>query len=167
MAGTPVTEAEREQIRRLHGEGKSAYAIAKTLGRSPATVTTHASSMGLSFDRTAMVEANKARRADADVRRRDLAENLLDDAERLRQRMWSPYTQIQYVGPQGIRKVDELDAPPPKEMLDYARAMQIAVTQTMKLVDFDREKDESRLALADRFLTAMMGGDPGGDAGGE
>ena len=167
MASTPVSDEERERIRQLHGEGASVNAIAKQLGRSTATIHAHARSLGLSFDRTPMAAANAARRVAAEVRRRELAENLLDDAERFRQRVWGPFTQIQYVGKDGDRREDHLSEPPPKEQLDYARAMQIVLTQTLRLVEFDREKDASRLAMADRFLNAMMGGDPGGDAGGE
>jgi IS30 family transposase len=167
MASTPVSEAERERIRQLHGEGASVNAIAKQLRRSTATIHTHARSLGLSFDRSKVAAASAARRADAEVRRRELAENLLDDAQQFRQRIWGEFKQVQYVGKDGERVEDVLSEPPPKEQLDYARAMQIVLTQTLKLVEFDREKDASRLAMADQFLKAMMGGDPGGDAGGE
>jgi hypothetical protein len=103
MTGTPLTEEEIERIRELQEQGRSRNEIARELGHSPGTVTNHCPHVGLSFDRTQVIEANRARRADAETRRRELTENLLDDVERIRQRMWARYTWVQYVGPDGVR----------------------------------------------------------------
>jgi hypothetical protein len=163
----PVTDAERERIRELHAQGVSAKKIADQIGRPQSTVSRTAAQMGISFDRSKMAAAHAARRADAEERRRNLAEQLLDDAEKLRGRMWGEFRQVQYVGKDGDRREDVLAEPPPKEQLDYARAMQITITQMAKLFEFDREKDEQGRTMADRFVKLMLGEAPeAGDAEG-
>lgn len=137
MRGTPLSDEEIERIRELHAQGRTRNEIAREIERSPGTVTNHCNRMGLSFDRTPVMQANRARRADAETRRRELVENLLDDAERIRQRLWGRYTQIQYVGRDGIRREDELTEPPPHEQLAYARTLHVLLTQHAKLAAMD------------------------------
>lgn len=137
MTGTPLTDEEIEHIRELHEQGRSRNEIARELGRSPGTITNHCNRLGLSFDRTPVIAANRARRADAETRRRELTENLLDDAERVRQLIFSEYTQIQYIGPNAIRREDVLGLPPAKDMHDYARTFNILATQHAKLAAMD------------------------------
>lgn len=80
MAG-PITDADREAVRRLHAEGKSRNQIARETGRSAATVSKIAAAEGLTFSGGARVAAaTEARRADAAARREQLADDALDGA---------------------------------------------------------------------------------------
>ncbi|MFM9368083.1 helix-turn-helix domain-containing protein [Streptomyces sp. Da 82-17] len=77
----PITDRDREQVRRLHAEGKSRNAIARAIGRSAATVSKIAREAGLTFTGGARVAAaTEARRADAAARREQLADDALDGA---------------------------------------------------------------------------------------
>ncbi|WP_050513006.1 helix-turn-helix domain-containing protein [Streptomyces sp. JS01] len=77
----PIRERDREQVRRLHSEGKSRNEIARLTGRSAATVSKIAKAEGLTFSGGARVAAaTEARRADAAARREQLADEALDGA---------------------------------------------------------------------------------------
>ncbi|MFD7716191.1 helix-turn-helix domain-containing protein [Streptomyces sp. NPDC059814] len=77
----PIRERDREQVRQLHAEGKSRNHIARTIGRSAATVSKIARTEGLTFSGGARVAAaTEARRADAAARREQLADEALDGA---------------------------------------------------------------------------------------
>ncbi|MEU6822813.1 helix-turn-helix domain-containing protein [Streptomyces atriruber] len=77
----PIREQDREQVRRLHAEGRSRNEIARTIQRSAATVSKIARAEGLTFSGGARVAAaTEARRADAAVRREQLADQALDGA---------------------------------------------------------------------------------------
>ncbi|MFI6055516.1 hypothetical protein ACIBCO_36200 [Streptomyces violascens] len=79
--GEPIRERDRDQVRRLHAEGKSRNEIARTTGRSAATVSKIARELGLAFSGGARVAAaTEARRADAATRRELLADEALDGA---------------------------------------------------------------------------------------
>lgn len=77
----PITDRDREQIRRLHAEGKPRNAIARQIKRSPSTVSKIAEALGLTFAGGARVAAaTEAHRADAAARRELLADEALDGA---------------------------------------------------------------------------------------
>ncbi|TGB14410.1 helix-turn-helix domain-containing protein [Streptomyces sp. MZ04] len=77
----PITDRDREAVRRLHSEGKSRNAIARQLGRGAATVSKIAAELGLAFSGAARAAAaTEARRADAAARREQLADEALDGA---------------------------------------------------------------------------------------
>ncbi|MEU3710501.1 helix-turn-helix domain-containing protein [Streptomyces catenulae] len=77
----PITARDREGVRRLHAEGQSRNKIARTIGRSAATVSKIARAEGLAFSGGARVAAaTEARRADAAARREQLADEALDGA---------------------------------------------------------------------------------------
>lgn len=158
MTSSRLTPEEIERIRELHADGKGRNEIARALGRSFRTISLHCEKLGLTFDRTATMAATKARQADFAVRRQEMADDLLNDANRFLEQVWSPYSQVVFVGRDGRREEEQLDEPPPKEKLDLMRSFSIAIDKHAKLVEFDREKDEQRLAMADRFLRVMLGG---------
>lgn len=77
----PITDRDREQVRRLHAAGKSRNAIAREIKRSASTVSKIAEALGLTFAGGARVAAaTEARRADAAARRELLADEALDGA---------------------------------------------------------------------------------------
>lgn len=100
----PITDRDREQVRRLHAEGKSRNAIARAIGRSAATVSKIAGQEGLTFSGGARVAAaTEARRADAAARRELLADESLDGALR----------QVERVGALTPRGMPATMPPPP------------------------------------------------------
>ncbi|MGW2484954.1 helix-turn-helix domain-containing protein [Streptomyces sp. NPDC001571] len=77
----PIRKRDRDRVRELHAEGKSRNEIARTTGRSAATVSKIARELGLAFSGGARVAAaTEARRADAAARRELLADEALDGA---------------------------------------------------------------------------------------
>lgn len=77
----PVTDEDRAEIRRLHGEGRSLNQIAKDLDRAPSTISDHAAAMGLSFDRSRTEAAVRAHAIDAAARRGRIIDRLYKRAE--------------------------------------------------------------------------------------
>ncbi|MDT0346771.1 helix-turn-helix domain-containing protein [Streptomyces litchfieldiae] len=77
----PITPAERAEVRHRHAAGESRNAIARAIGRAPASVSKIATQEGLRFEGGARVApATEARRADAAARREQLAADALDAA---------------------------------------------------------------------------------------
>ncbi|MCO6693903.1 helix-turn-helix domain-containing protein, partial [Streptomyces sp. Vc17.3-30] len=91
-------------VRELHAQDKSRNEIAKTIGRSPSTVSKIAAGFEppLTFDRAPQVEAaTRARAADFAARRATLALDLHTDAERLRAQLWAPTVHGEFAGREG------------------------------------------------------------------
>ncbi|MCT9090601.1 hypothetical protein N4G70_17310 [Streptomyces sp. ASQP_92] len=77
----PITDRDRDAVRRLHAEGKSRNHIARTTGRGAATVSKIAGELGLTFSGGARVAAaTEAHRQDSAARREQLADEALDGA---------------------------------------------------------------------------------------
>ncbi|MGH3517557.1 MAG: helix-turn-helix domain-containing protein, partial [Haloechinothrix sp.] len=72
-ATTPLTDAERRKIARLHAAGHSCSRIAKELRRSRSTISNTARKLGLKFDRAKTAAATQANVIDAKARRAQLA----------------------------------------------------------------------------------------------
>lgn len=120
-----VTPAERARVRDLHTQGLSRNAIARELGRPWSTITKIAVDEGLSFDRTATAKAVEARQVDMAAQRAQLAQDLLDDAQRLRERAWTRY-KVVVAGRDGADIVD-LELPPAQDVRAFYGAIGAAV----------------------------------------
>lgn len=88
--GGLVTDAERADIIRLHGEGHGRNEIARLTRRSQRTVSLICAEEGLVFDVTVTEEATRHRVAQRADRHAMLTEALQDDAERLTEQLWRP-----------------------------------------------------------------------------
>lgn len=128
----PLTEDEIEQIKQLHSEGKSRNQIAKEIGRSPASVTKVTKQLGLAFDESKTVEATAARVQAMKARRIDLAEQLLGDVEKMRDRLWSPHQYYERSGDSMIPIT--LPLPPLRDARDGYAALQIALKGHLELI---------------------------------
>lgn len=131
--GAPLTPEERDRIAQLAADGMSRNDIVRATGRAAGTVTKVVRDAGGTFDRTATVAATKAKQRDAKARRAQLKLDLLDDAERLRLRLWEPATVVLST-PKGPARVT-LDLPPARDARDIMGAVQAAVRSH---VDLDR-----------------------------
>lgn len=80
-------KAEDEELLRLHGEGLPANQIRKRMGWALETVQRHSKRLGLSYDRSMMVAAIEATKADHKVRRRNLAQQWLTILEQQTERL--------------------------------------------------------------------------------
>ncbi len=80
-APRPDVAETRARVRDLHAQNLSRNAIAREIGCSPSTVSSHAKALGLSFDRSATAQATAAKTIDLAARRARLVERMMDMAE--------------------------------------------------------------------------------------
>lgn len=85
--GGPFTEAEFQELRRLHAEGKRRNEIATLMRRSPRTISVYAEQLGLSFDRTATAMATQAKVIDAKARKAEIILRTYARIEKLHDRL--------------------------------------------------------------------------------
>lgn len=140
----PITDLDREQVRRLHTEGKSRNQIARSIGRGAATVSKIASELGLTFAGGArVVAATEARRADAAARRAQLADDALDGA----------LVQVERVGA----------ADSARDARDYATAARALTEVHAKVAELARTSGTGSTggSMLDRLADALLG--PTGD----
>ncbi|MEU7605430.1 helix-turn-helix domain-containing protein [Streptomyces sp. NPDC041003] len=141
--GEPITDADRDKVRRLHAEGKSRNQIAREIGRGAATVSKIAAAEGLTFSGGARVAAaTDARKADASARREQLADDALDGA----------LAQVERVGA----------ADSARDARDYATAARALTEVHAKVAELARSnKSTSAGGMLDRLADALLG--PVGD----
>lgn len=118
----PLTDADLQQIRAMHGDGKSAAQIAASLGRSVSTVSRRAKRMGISFDRAQTAAATRAHQVDAAARRAAITGRLYTRAERILGILESGSFQVTGQSMDGII-VRELDFVPDGSELNLSRAI--------------------------------------------
>lgn len=164
MAGEPVTDEEKAEIRRLHGEGVSCRKIGEAIGRPAGTVSIIAKDMGLSFDREQTRAATDAKVEDNRARRAALIEwqykRALKLAGRLDGDTWLTATRTQ----QGAL-TDELDFVPTDDELSLARAIgQYAKTAAeLEKVDAGSGTEGAKSMLGDLISRLRARQDDAGD----
>lgn len=136
-ANRPPTKAERARVAQLHAEGASRNAIAKTLGRSHDLVDKLAAELGLSFDRSHTEAATAARKTDLAARRANLEAAYLDDAQKLREQLWTPTTVFNFGGKDNTFNERDLPQPPHADQLKIMQASKLAADQSLRLAEFD------------------------------
>lgn len=158
MAGAPrpVTDEERQEVARLHGEGMSRNDIARTMGRSGYTISTIAKDLGLSFERgPEVIAATKARQTDLAALRSQLALDLTYDAMRLRGQVWEPATIYAFGGKDNTYAEESVPEPPALDKKTLMTAAGIAIDRSLKLAPL--ETDAQGLAAVDEWLRGMLG----------
>ncbi|WP_261565316.1 helix-turn-helix domain-containing protein [Frankia gtarii] len=118
----PVEAGDQDRVRRLHAGGASRNAIAREIGRSPATVTKIAKGLGLKFDRSATREATAAKVVDAAARRTELVGEMLVEASRLVRRLSEPFDSV-FASKDGESVVTPLAQVTPAAARDLASAV--------------------------------------------
>lgn len=166
-ANRPLTDDDREAVRRLHAQGMSRNDIAREIGRSSSTVTKIATALGLSFDRAATAAATQARTADLAARRAALAEKLHDKAERLLAEIHAPHLYFDWGGKDHTFGKFQAPQPTAADKRALMGAVGLAVDRSLKLVPpRDDAAAESRSVLGDlmagllRNYTERHGGPP-------
>ncbi|MBB4931858.1 AraC-like DNA-binding protein [Lipingzhangella halophila] len=135
--GHPVDPAARARVQELHSEGWSRNAIAREVGISGYSVTKIVREFGLNFDRETTKAATEAKVADNRARRAELSANLLGDAERLREQLWSPVTIGAFGGRDGEWHTAEVEEPPFADKRAILASVQTAVRSHVELVKAD------------------------------
>ncbi|WP_309029116.1 helix-turn-helix domain-containing protein [Streptomyces alfalfae] len=156
--GGLVTDDERAEIIRLHGEGKGRNEIARLTRRSQRTVSLICQEEGLVFDVTMTEDATRHRVAQLADRRAMLAEALQDDAERLTEQLWRPAKVFNIGGKDNTYTEREVDEPPADAKKNLMASAGIAIEKSLKLVPPEREDTEG-LAAVDQWLRGMIGGE--------
>lgn len=114
------------------------------------------------FDRSQVEKATKAAVADSRSRRAQLASDLLDDAEKLRNRAWSAYSY--YERGQGGPELVTLDLPPLKEVKEAYVSLGVAVDKHVALERHDATDPGAMGSLLGTLLEGLQQKHGTGDA---
>jgi hypothetical protein len=155
MPSPPLTDHERQQIKDLHAQGLGCNAIARQLGRDRSTISRAAQGMGLDFDRKQTRQATQARVDDAKHKRALLADQLLDDALRLREQLWAPCKVYNFGGRDNTYAEADLERPDFAGQEKILRSLAVAVDKHARLLELDR--DPEGLAAVDAWLRGITG----------
>jgi len=127
-----------EDVARLHAEGLGRNDIVRELGLTNHLVTQSAKRQGLKFDGSQVLMATEVRRREAQERRAILSLQLLDDAEALRERLFSPMTYVQYGGKDFVRVEDTPEQPVPHDQAALVRGIGMLLDRAIKLDEYDK-----------------------------
>ncbi|MGW3511189.1 helix-turn-helix domain-containing protein [Streptomyces sp. NPDC000994] len=168
--GRPIDAKDRAAVKRLHKQGKSRNDIARAIKRSPSTVSKIAGELGLTFERGAeVVAATEARRIDLAARRALLAEQLHEDAERLRAQLWEPCTYGEFGGKDNKWAQVNLERPRFGDQRQILAAAGTAIEKSLKLSPAEggenADQVKSMLGQLGAALTSAFADDDQGDGG--
>lgn len=143
-----ITDADRDQVRALHAEGKTRNDIARALNRSPSTVTGIARALGLSFDRTATAAATHARQVDNRARRAEIVGRLYGRAEHLLARLEAERYSFTATTVHGIetKSLDHVPAQDEKALAS-ATSTHLGAAARLEQVDADRGAEGAKSML--------------------
>jgi hypothetical protein len=132
--GNEWTDADTARLRELHAQGMSRNDIAREMSRSGSTISNHAATEGLSFERGPEVEAaTVAKVADAKARRAQMMLDLLDDAKKLRMQLFAATTIHSFGGKDHTYNSKLVDQPLFKDQRDIMGAVSMALNASMRL----------------------------------
>lgn len=157
-AFTPVGLKERDAILHDIDLGMTRNELARKHKRSPSTISKVAAQGGRSFDRTKTAAATEAFQVDMASRRAKLADALLDDAERMRQRLWKEST-FWMGGPNGPEQV-QLDLPTLPDARQGMTGVAVAIKAHTDLVKIDQPDGDANAKSLLAGLAAAFGIQP-------
>lgn len=148
----PIEPGKRAAIEAAIRSGGTCRGIAREYGVSPASVRNIATQAGITeaFERTATARATAAKQADNAARRAALGQALLDDAARLRERLWQPSVQLLVNG-----DTVTLDLPPARDVRDFMTGVQSGVKAHL---DLDRHDSDDGAKDAASLVKALAAG---------
>lgn len=134
-----------------HGD-RSAADIGREHTVDKATVTKIAKAAGLDhvWQRSQTAAASRAKQIDNRSRRAALAAAMLDDAERLRQRMWEEAVVVTATGSKVL-----VDLPPAADARQFASALTAFVKSSLEIEARDAEQEQH--AAVDAWLREVTG----------
>ncbi|MFF8290437.1 helix-turn-helix domain-containing protein [Streptomyces sp. NPDC016309] len=147
-APRPVTDEDRDEVRRLHGEGLGRNEIARRINRSPRTVSLIAEDLRLTFDRTMTAVATQARVIDSKARRAILVQRYLDQAEKILDRLDRTEHNMTEVSLGKVVRYKAADLPT-QDVRNLIQASSAASSQAAKLeaLDTGNGVDEAKSML--------------------
>jgi hypothetical protein len=131
--------------------GRNAIARKHRCGLGTVSTIAHEASIYDAFDRTQTARATADRQADMKARRAQLAEDLLDDAERLRDRLFDPYTAA-VSGREGVEKVT-LEEPDAASLRNIMTSIAVALD---KHVVLDKHDQDGGMAEVGSMLDGLL-----------
>ncbi|MFI6168828.1 hypothetical protein ACIBCN_18755 [Nocardia sp. NPDC051052] len=167
-----LTDADKQHIVTLHGQGKGRNEIAAELGVNPRTITYWAEKLKLRFDATQTAAATAARLEQLKAQRIGMAEQLAAKLPVLHDRMWQTHTTYERgTGPSGapILIPVTLPLPPLRDVREGYTAYSMALRSFTELIDSQANEtvasDRSMLGdlfgrLKDAVDTDRAGGEP-------
>ncbi|MFR9794238.1 hypothetical protein ACL07V_37385 [Streptomyces sp. MB22_4] len=134
MPGGTIDPDRFGELRALHADGYGRNRIAREMGVPPVMVSRTAEHLGLTFDRSRIQAATEARLADLAERRSLLAEDLLEDAEKLRRKLWEPTVVYSFGGSANTYSEEHVAEPPPADKRALMSTVATAIDRSLKLV---------------------------------
>lgn len=133
MAARPWNDADDEALKAGHAAGTSLHELAKTMGRSKATLSVKAKDLGLTWDRADTVTATTAKVRDAKSRQAEAHLRELQILEHQQQRILDVYTgsakhKTKLRGEGGAEEFVEVNFLPPQDDRDLAGARSASST---------------------------------------
>jgi transposase-like protein len=142
-----IPDDKRQAIADAVRAGGTQRGIARDFGVSGGTVQNIVAEYGIenAFDRTATARASAAKRIDNAAKRAQLSESNLDDAMRVRERIWQPADQVVPSG-----QIVTLDLPSARDVRDFAAAVQALAKTHIELDKHDSAQghDDQKSMLA-------------------
>lgn len=130
-----TTSADRfDEFRDLHEQGYGRNRIAREMGIAPVVASRTAEHLGLTFDRSKIQAATEARLADLAERRSLLAEDLQEDAEKLRAQLWQPAIIFSFGGKENTYAEEHVPEPPSADKRALMATAATAIDRSLKLV---------------------------------
>jgi hypothetical protein len=155
MPVRPVTDVDQQAVARLHAEGHSRNHIARQLGRSPATISTIANQLGLTFDRTATKNATLAKIQDNKALRVATSRRLLDKANAFLDQMDDPHLAFNFGGKDNTYNEHQLPKPPVADLRNLMISVGVAIDKHLAL---DRHDADPGVDGAKTMLGALAAG---------
>lgn len=136
-------------LRQLHAEGLGRNEISRRMGIQGSCISRTAAYLELSFDRSKVEAATRARMADLAERRIDLAEQFHDVAEDSLERIYEPTTVYAFGGKDNVYEEHTFDEAPAAERRALVLAAGAASDRSLKLapVEASGGADEAKSML--------------------
>lgn len=149
-------EDDDERLLELHAQGLGCSAIAREMGVNAGIVSVHAQRLGVRWNQ-ARKAMNEGRREEARTKRLHLRENLMNDAARLQEQMFSQSTVFNFGGKDNTFAQETLPQPPTADQLKIAQAIKTLVESVEKLDKMDADADMSEdIGILDELFAAMQ-----------
>jgi|SRR5699024_3537312 len=141
--GRRYSKAEKDKAVDLYQELGPSRAAAK-LGIPAPTISRWAKARGVStVTNSSTSAAVEARSRQLKQRRMDLAEQLLEDAHRLRMQLWEPTTVVNFGGKDNTFAEADINEPLFADKKHIMSAAGIAIDRVIKIEQMDEAKEES------------------------
>ena len=141
------SDADTDELRRRHADGQSLRTIASEMGWAKQTISKRAIEHGLSFDRSRTAAATQARVIDAKARRTELAMGFLDDAQRLREQLWTETEYVDHGGRDFVKVTWRQAQPTFADKLKIMQAATMAAEKHTRLMSYDTGNSEAVRSL--------------------